>query len=61
MHLMKTTILARMVLGYLAIFVPVVAVSAYAISQLAHFHRVTSSILEIDNRMTTTRLSSMKK
>ncbi len=39
-----------MVIGYLAIFVPVVAVSAYAFSQLALFHKVTDSILEIDNR-----------
>ena len=42
---MKPTIFARMVIGYLAIFVPVVAVSAYAISQLALFHRVTGYIL----------------
>ncbi len=48
---MRMTILARMVIGYLAIFVPVVAVSVYAISKLAHFHRVTSDILQVDNRM----------
>ena len=48
---MRATILVRMVIAYCAIFIPVVAVSAYAISQLAHFHRVTGDILQIDNRM----------
>jgi len=47
----RPTIFARMVIGYLAIFIPVVAVSAYAFSQLALFHRVTGGILQIDNRM----------
>jgi len=40
-----------MVTGYLAIFIPVVAVSAYAYSQLALFGKVTGHILQIDNRM----------
>jgi two-component system sensor histidine kinase GlrK len=40
-----------MVIGYLAIFIPVAAVSVYAIWQLALFHKVTSDILQIDNRM----------
>jgi two-component system sensor histidine kinase GlrK len=40
-----------MVIGYLAIFIPVVAVSAYAFSQLSLFHKVTDSILQIDNHM----------
>lgn len=40
-----------MVLGYLAIFIPVVAVSAYAFSQLALFHKVTGDILQIHTRM----------
>ncbi len=48
---MRPTIFARIVIGYLAIFIPVVAVSAYAIMHLALFHRVTSDILQIDNRM----------
>jgi len=48
---MRMTILARMVIGYLAIFIPMAAVSVYAIWQLALFHRVTSDILQIDNRM----------
>ena len=50
-HQMRPTILVRMVIGYLAIFIPVVAVSAYAFSQLALFRKVTGSILQIDNRM----------
>jgi two-component system sensor histidine kinase GlrK len=40
-----------MVIGYLAIFIPVVGVSAYAIWQLALFHGATGDILQIDNRM----------
>ena len=51
MYQMRPTILARMVIGYLAIFIPVVAVSAYAFSQLSLFHKVTDSILLVDNRM----------
>jgi two-component system sensor histidine kinase GlrK len=48
---MRQTIFVRMMIGYCAIFIPVAAVSIYAISQLALFHRVTSDILLIDNRM----------
>ncbi len=48
---MRPTILVRMVIGYLAIFIPVVAVSAYAFSQLSLFHKVTDGILQIDNQM----------
>lgn len=48
---MRPTIFVRMVIGYLAIFIPVVGVSAYAISQLGLFHRVTGDILQIDKRM----------
>lgn len=48
---MRPTIFVRMVIGYLAIFIPVVAVSAYAFSQLALFRKVTGGILQIDNRM----------
>jgi len=51
MHGMRPTILVRMIIGYLAIFIPVVALSVYAIMQLALFHRVTGDILRIDNRM----------
>ena len=48
---MRPTIFVRMVIGYLAIFIPVVTVSAYAFSQLALFRKVTGGILQIDNRM----------
>ena len=48
---MRSTILVRMVIGYLAIFIPVAAVSAYAISQLSLFRKVTDGILQVDNRM----------
>ncbi len=48
---MRLTIIVRMVIGYLAIFIPVVAVSAYAFSQLSLFHKVTDGILQIDNHM----------
>jgi two-component system sensor histidine kinase GlrK len=51
MRRMRPTILIRMVIGYLAIFIPVVAVSAYAFSQLSLFHHVTEGILQVDNRM----------
>jgi two-component system sensor histidine kinase GlrK len=40
-----------MVTGYLAISIPVVAVSAYAILQLGLFHRGTGDILQMDNSM----------
>ncbi len=48
---MRPTIFVRMVIGYLAIFIPVLAVSAYGFSQLALFHRVTGDILQVDNHM----------
>lgn len=38
-------------IGYLAILIPMVAVSAYAFSQFMVFHGVTDDILQIDNRM----------
>jgi two-component system sensor histidine kinase GlrK len=40
-----------MVTGYLAIFIPMVAVSIYAFSQLSLFNKVTGGILQNDNRM----------
>ncbi len=48
---MRLTIFTRMIIGYLAVFISVVAVSAYAIWQLALFQRGTGDILQIDNRM----------
>src|SRR4030043_898242 len=44
-------IFTPMVIVFLAIFVPIIAVNAYAISQLNLFNRLTGYILEIDNRM----------
>ena len=51
MYQMRPTILVRMVIGYLGIFIPMVAVSAYAFLQLSLFHKVTDGILQIDNHM----------
>ena len=48
---MRLTIFSRLIIGYLAIFIPVAAVSAYAFSQLAFFHQVINDISRIDNRM----------
>lgn len=48
---MKPTIFARIMIGYLAIFIPMAAVSAVAFSQLALYRGVTDDILQIDNRM----------
>jgi len=48
---MRPTIFARMVIGYLAIFIPMAAVGAYTILEIASFYRVASYILHIDNRM----------
>lgn len=48
---MRPTIFTRMMIGYLAILIPMVAVSAYAFSQLKVFQGVTDDILQIDNRM----------
>ncbi len=50
-HLMRLSIFARTAIGYLAIFIPVIGVSVYAISQLSIFHRITGQILQVDNRM----------
>lgn len=50
-HQLRLTILTRMFIGYLSVFIPVVAVSAYAIWQLSLFHRDTGYILQIDNGM----------
>ena len=48
---MRPTIFTRIMIGYLAILIPMVAVSAYAFSQFRVFHGVTDDILQIDNRM----------
>ena len=46
---MRLSLFSRLTLGYLAIFVLVTAVSAYAIYQLRRFDTLTRSILSVDN------------
>ncbi len=48
---MRPTIFARILIGYLAIFIPAAAVSAYAFSQLILFRRVTNGIVQVDNHL----------
>ncbi len=48
---MRLTLFSRLILGYFAIFILVVAVGAYAIVQLRRFNDVTRSVLQIDNRI----------
>ncbi len=48
---MRLTIFSRLVLGYLLIFIFVLAISVYAIFQLQQFETVIQSIQEVDNRM----------
>jgi two-component system sensor histidine kinase GlrK len=47
---MKLSIFARLVIGYIAIFILAMAVSIYTIGQLYQLERVTRSILAVDNR-----------
>ncbi len=48
---MRLSLFSRLTFGYLAIFVIVAAVSAYAVLQLRHFRELTESILKVDNRI----------
>lgn len=48
---MRVTIFARLIYGYLVIFLLISAVSVYMIYQLAQFEDITYSILEVDHRM----------
>ena len=48
---MRPTIFVRLVIGYLAVFVPVAALTVYAFSQLALFHRVAHDIYRVDGTM----------
>ncbi|MGD0624225.1 MAG: ATP-binding protein [Thermodesulfobacteriota bacterium] len=48
---MRLTIFSRLVLGYLLIFILVLAISVYTIFQLQQFETVIRSIQELDNRM----------
>jgi two-component system sensor histidine kinase GlrK len=46
---MKLSLFSRLILGYLAVFALVIAVSLYAIRELQHFDDITRSILDRDN------------
>jgi two-component system sensor histidine kinase GlrK len=48
---MKLTIFSRLLIGYFIIFILVIGMSAYSISQMAQINQVTQSILTINNRM----------
>jgi two-component system sensor histidine kinase GlrK len=48
---MKLTLFSRLVIGYLAVFVLLMAVSFYAIFQMRHLNEVTRSVLESDQRL----------
>lgn len=58
---MKLTIFSRLLIGYLIIFILVIGMSAYAISQMTQINQVTQSILTINNRMidSATKLSEI--
>lgn len=47
---MRLSLFSRLVLGYLVVFVLVIAVSVYVIVELREFDAITRSILEYDNR-----------
>ena len=48
---MRFTIFSRLMLGYLTVFVLVMAVSAYAILKIRQLNRGTDYILNVDNRI----------
>ena len=48
---MKLSIFSRMMTGYLAIFILVMAVSAYSILKIRQFNKLTQHILLIDSRI----------
>ncbi len=48
---MKLTLFSRLVIGYLALYVLVIAVGVYGVIQLRRVNDVIRSVLEIDNRM----------
>ncbi len=47
----RLRIFARLIIAYMAILIPIIAVTGYAIFQLKQFGNVTGSILNIDNRV----------
>lgn len=46
---MKLSIFSRLITGYLAIFVLVMAAGLYTVMQMRHFNTVTRTILDVDN------------
>src|SRR5512136_2144163 len=48
---MRFTIFSRLMLGYLTVFILVMAVSVYAILKIRQLNRGTDYILNIDNRI----------
>ena len=48
---MRLTLFSRLILGYLAVFALVIAVSIYALQELQRFDDITQSILDRDNRI----------
>jgi two-component system sensor histidine kinase GlrK len=48
---MKLTIFSRLVIGYLIIFVLVIAMSIYAVVRIGQFNKVIQSVLMTNNRM----------
>jgi two-component system, NtrC family, sensor histidine kinase GlrK len=48
---MRLSLFSRLILGYLAVFALVIAVSLYALRELQRFDDITQSILDRDNRI----------
>lgn len=46
---MRLSIFYRLIISYMAVFVPVIIVSVYALFQLNHFNNITHSIIDTDN------------
>lgn len=49
--MMRLSIFSRLIIGYMAVFLLVMAVSVYTIFQLRQFNNITRSITDIDNRI----------
>jgi len=48
---MRLSIFSRLIIGYMAVFLPVMAVSVYTIFQLRQFNNINRSITDIDNQI----------
>ena len=48
---MRLTLFSRLFLGYLGIFILIIAVSVYAVIELRRFNSITRSVLDSDNRV----------